>query len=160
MESPFTFKRCLLIAGCITLLLWPLVAILSFIDKQQDALWVIILVPPLASFLMVFNFFVLGEIAFRGRRHAIQRHTSLRRQLVRIAVGTLLLYLAGTAYKVVENLPVIGIWFWDFSESIKPLMKLTGFIMFVFGIGELTTHIKKRRQNQQVDPISNSADAV
>ena len=116
------------------------------------------LIPLGGGIVIAFNLFILGEIAFRGRRHAIWRHTSLRRQLVRIAVGTLLLYLAGPAYKMVEDLPVIGICFWDFSEAIKPLAKLTGFIMFVFGIGELTTHIKKRRQNQKVDSISKDAN--
>ena len=160
MKSPFTFKRYLFTAGCIALFTEPLLIISWFMDKQEVALWVIILIPLFIGIVGAFNIFILGEIAFRGRRHALRRHTSLRRQLVRIFIGALLMLLAGPGYTMAEALPVIGIWFWDFSESITGLMNITGFLMFVFGIGELTTHIKKTRQNKHLEHISDSASAV
>ena len=63
--------------------------------------------------------------------------------------GAILLLPGDPAYKTAEALPIIGILFREFSETITNLMNLVGFIMLVFGMGELTTHIKRKRHNKK-----------
>ena len=125
MESPFTLKRYMMTALTLCVLGSIPVCVYMF---RHGFIWSALLLVFIFGLAIPFNFWIVGEIGWRGVRSTQLAPVSIRSILIRLASGTGLIVLS-------PHIPPI---LWELSEDlVSSTLELTGSIMGIFAVGQV-----------------------